>query len=91
MLSVKAHIATTTIVLFGTLGIGVLMGNYLLSHGWGKFSVMSSVLLLVAGALFLVDRFVPAKCPRCGAGMHGDGSAYRWIKKCRGCGYIYSR
>ena len=91
MLSVKAHIAAAALVLFGTLGVGIFIGNYLFSHGWSKFSVITFVLLSVGAAIFLFDRFVPAKCPRCGAGMYGDGSAFRWIKKCRLCDYIYSQ
>jgi hypothetical protein len=84
MLSVKAHIAATAVVLFGTFGRGIVLGKYLLAHGWGRISVILSALLLVGGVIFLFDRFVPAKCPRCGGRMYGDGSAYRWGKSAGG-------
>ena len=91
MLSVPLHIASTACVGLAAFLLSVLFGKYLVAWGAGELAVVVLVACFTGTAIYIFDRFVPAKCPRCGGAMYGDGSAHRWWKRCLRCHNEYTQ
>jgi hypothetical protein len=75
MLSIPLHIFVAICVGIAAFLLSVLLGKYLMGKGANELVVVVVIGLFTGTALYVFDRFVPAKCPKCGSPMYGDGGS----------------
>ena len=93
MLSPRAHLAFVLAICFGPMLLLMTVYDRLPEHLQKDRTVQGVAvvitLLLTTISMILVEKFVPARCPRCDGKMYSDGARLGVKLTCKDCSHVH--